>query len=725
MSMLIQRSCKWRSVLAFFMLLMLSVTAMADTLEQRQRADDLFAASRFKEALPIYEGLLDEAEGQDAVEIQKQIAYCCMRVYKRTRTVTEYLKLAEMDDVDAVNKSAAYKNAGYGLRLQGKYEASLPIYDKAINTEGADPTTVSESWLSKGHAFNKLNRSDEAAAAYRSGADVKDAHWVTRMTNLVALGTLHQNAENYKQAEAAFKEAIVLGPNHHYGHVAKNRLIECQVAQKGSDAFYIDPYVTHLTEDGADIYWISRHDASQGRATVTRSDGQNPQDTRVIPATRSDMKGNTAFRQTAAVSGLEAATQYTYTIECDGEVRTGTFYTAPTEPQPVRFAVLGDTQGGHARHARVAESIAEFNPRFVLHVGDCVERGDRWDEWKVQLFDPGMPYLRKSGFWPARGNHDGGAYYDTFFGREDRMYEDFRFGSVHVFVMDSYSSTGGSLREEQLAWLDESMGNSDARWKVVALHHPMVHTPATEPLFGTEDFLPMLEKHGADIVLTGHYHIYQRLLPMGPKGSKPVVHITTGGGGGNMGSRTPSPLIVHDYMDIHHLRFLVDGDTLEMKAVTPEGALIDEMTLEKIGDNYQPEVMARQVDTPLGQKARLLYHLLSHVNARISDLEATFTDIPEPGQPVTLTLVRNLLDDEKIPADSKLIISSPDGAAWQIEEQTLDISNNQWTFTAIAPEKPYVEDVRLLPQFEATLNLQVGDYNFEPDTFKLMVTRAE
>src|SRR5690606_3856947 len=118
--------------------------------------------------------------------------------------------------------------------------------------------TVSNAWMSKGHGFNKLNRPDDAMACYRNGADVTEAHFVTRMSNLVALGSMHQNAENYREAEAVFKEAIVLGPNHHYGHVAKNRLIECQTAQHGSDAFYIDPYVTHLTEDGADIYWISR-----------------------------------------------------------------------------------------------------------------------------------------------------------------------------------------------------------------------------------------------------------------------------------------------------------------------------------------------------------------------------------------------------------------------------------------------------------------------------------
>ncbi|MFW6060313.1 MAG: metallophosphoesterase family protein, partial [Phycisphaeraceae bacterium] len=360
-----------------------------------------------------------------------------------------------------------------------------------------------------------------------------------------------------------------------------------------------------------------------------------------------------------------------------------------------------------------------------MHVGDCVERGQRWDEWKVQLFDPGRPYLAKGPIYPARGNHDGGPYFRTLFDRDADLFTDFRFGDVHVFVMDSQSSTGGARRTQQLEWLETGLASSDARWKIVTLHHPMVHSPATEPLFGVDDFLNIVTEQEADFVLTGHYHVYQRLLPIGLEDKKPVLHVTTGGGGGNMGSRTMSPLIVTDSMKHHHLRFTVDGDKLEMIALLNDGTEIDRYTLIKTADNqYQPEVMQRSVPLALAQHVRLFYHYLTQPNVRLDEYGAALidADAAEPGARVTLRLNRHLLDAEKIPADAALLLRPIDGEPWTLDAQTLDILADEWTFTATAPDDLAIDEGgKVRPSLRMHVVLRVGEFEFEPEPVDVIV----
>ena len=99
---------------------------------------------------------------------------------------------------------------------------------------------------------------------------------------------------------------------------------------------------------------------------------------------------------------------------------------------------------------------------------------------------------------------------------------------VEVFVLDSNTLGADQTRLEdgydaaQLEWLDRALRESAARWKVVAMHHP-IHSPSRRLfwIFGRRgpdvrlraQLEPRFVEHGVDIVFQGHQHLYARLRP--------------------------------------------------------------------------------------------------------------------------------------------------------------------------------------------------------------------
>ena len=111
---------------------------------------------------------------------------------------------------------------------------------------------------------------------------------------------------------------------------------------------------------------------------------------------------------------------------------------------------------------------------------------------------------------------------------------------VDVFVLDSNTLGEAQVRidagadDAQLAWLDAELAASTARWRVIAMHHPM-YSPSRRRfwIFGRRgpdlrlraQLEPLLVSHGVDIVFQGHQHLYARLRPQ-----LGVRYIVTGGG---------------------------------------------------------------------------------------------------------------------------------------------------------------------------------------------------
>ena len=195
---------------------------------------------------------------------------------------------------------------------------------------------------------------------------------------------------------------------------------------------------------------------------------------------------------------------------------------------PVRFAVIGDYGSDSSGEAAVADLVKSWNPDFVITVGD-----NNYPDGAEATIDPHIgqyyhdfiyPYTGAYGsgattnrFFPSLGNHDWHApdalpYLNYFTLPGNERYYDFTWGVVHLFAIDSDSNEpdGISSSSTQATWLQSKLAASTSCWQLIYFHHPPFSsgahhgsTPALQWPFQT---------WGADAVLTGHDHEYERIV---------------------------------------------------------------------------------------------------------------------------------------------------------------------------------------------------------------------
>ena len=209
-------------------------------------------------------------------------------------------------------------------------------------------------------------------------------------------------------------------------------------------------------------------------------------------------------------------------------------------PQNVRFAVIGDYGSGKEAEADVAKLVKSWEPEFIITTGDNNYpdgEAETIDEHIGQFFHEFIaPYQGSFGegaqenlFFPSLGNHDWhspGAepYLDYFALPGNERYYDFTWGPVHFFALDSDSREpdGVGRSSQQAAWLQSRLAASTSTWKVVYFHH----APFSSGVHGPVDWMqwPFAE-WGADIVLSGHDHTYERIFKDG------ILYFVNGLGG--------------------------------------------------------------------------------------------------------------------------------------------------------------------------------------------------
>lgn len=236
---------------------------------------------------------------------------------------------------------------------------------------------------------------------------------------------------------------------------------------------------------------------------------------------------------------------------------------------------IGDSGVPLDRTAAAMAAITAEEPYDVLWLlGDNVyPSGDpaRLDEI---VFTPFAPVLDAGADLLAiLGNHDvsrgRGDEQLTALGMESRWWQR-RYGDVLLIGLDS-NDTGN---EQQRAWLEQTLRDTDARWKIVGLHHP----PYSSGYQGSnrasrEVFAPLFERYGVQLVLSGHDHDYQRSVPIGG-----VTYIVTGAGAGTR--RTgEADFTAAAWATYHFTDIAVFADRIEVRAVDQEQRVFDEVTL--------------------------------------------------------------------------------------------------------------------------------------------------
>lgn len=297
--------------------------------------------------------------------------------------------------------------------------------------------------------------------------------------------------------------------------------------------------------------------------------------------------GQQVYAYHARIAQLRDDTAYLYGAVHDGAAAEfGTFRTAPRGRARFTFTSFGDQatptaarkyvppEGvkvgnsptvyvndnlGSPAAADTVLGVERVQPLFHLLNGDLCYANiaeDRvrtwWDFWENNSRS-----ARKRPWMPAAGNHEnefgngpiGYQAYQTYFllpyadGQTDTtrgLWYSFTVGSVRVISLANddvvYQDGGNSYvrgysEGAQKAWLEKELaaarGDRDIDWIVVCMHQVAIST--VDKFNGADlgirqEWVPLFDKYGVDLVVCGHEHHYERSHPI--RGAEPNLTLT-------------------------------------------------------------------------------------------------------------------------------------------------------------------------------------------------------
>jgi len=360
------------------------------------------------------------------------------------------------------------------------------------------------------------------------------------------------------------------------------------------------------------VSWHTLQAVNQPRIVIGRLDGSLERLVAADGSSYLDAKsGQTVYAYHAQVSRLRADTDYLYGALHDGaEPAFGTVRTAPRGRASLTFTSFGDqgtpTLGkkytppagvtipnppfvndnlGSPAAGDTTLGVERVQPLFHLFNGDlCYANlaNDRvrtwWDFWENNSRS-----ARNRPWMPSAGNHEnelgngaiGYQAYQTYFavpaasGQTDvtrGLWYSFTAGSVRVISIANddvvYQDGGNSYVRgyssgAQKAWLESELASArrdhDIDWVVVCMHQVAISTADKfngADLGIRQEWVPLFDKYGVDLVVCGHEHHYERSHPIRGQESnatltpvaadtatdvvdtsKGTVHMVLGGGG--------------------------------------------------------------------------------------------------------------------------------------------------------------------------------------------------
>ncbi len=295
--------------------------------------------------------------------------------------------------------------------------------------------------------------------------------------------------------------------------------------------------------------------------------------------------GQSVYVHSARFQQLHPDSEYMYAAVHDGATpEPGSFRTGPRGRAPFTFTSFGDqgtpTLGklNGPRPAKITGPLQYLNdnlgspyandvttavervaPLFHLVNGDLcyanlsTDRLRTWSDW----FDMTTRSARFRPWMPAAGNHEnergngpiGFGAYQTYFTvpgnggdpETNGLWYAFTVGSVRVVSLNNddvcyqdggnsyvHGYSGGAQRRWLEAELAASRNNRNIDWIVVVMHQVVVST-ADHPGNGADlgirqEWVPLFDQYGVDLVLCGHEHHYERSHPI--RGQQPTDTLT-------------------------------------------------------------------------------------------------------------------------------------------------------------------------------------------------------
>ena len=342
------------------------------------------------------------------------------------------------------------------------------------------------------------------------------------------------------------------------------------------------PYVQQPAPGAMAVMWTSGK-AAKGGLVVTDADG----------APVAEREGPAGLRHAFTLSDLVPGRRYRWTAREDGgAVGSGTFQANPgPDMKKIRFAAYGDCGRGTRAQFEVARRMAAWKPAFAIVAGDVVYPNGEARHYGPRFLAPYHQMMREAVIYPALGNHDyrsgdGQPLLDFFEvprakPADTERYYAFTWGHLQVFALDTNQDLEPG--SPQTTWLAKALAASQATWKVAFFHHP----PYSSGEHGSsmhvrEAWEPLFERHDVQLVVSGHDHHYERMVPQEAfvKDGVPTQHVLTGGGGAGLRSVERADFTAFATARHHFVGVTIDDRTLSLEAIDNRGAVFDRWRYE-------------------------------------------------------------------------------------------------------------------------------------------------
>jgi len=289
-----------------------------------------------------------------------------------------------------------------------------------------------------------------------------------------------------------------------------------------------------------------------------------------------------------------------------------------------RFAAIGDYgaatvgAGPAAAEESVADRLISFDPNFIITLGDNnYEDGssNTIDDNVGQFFSDYIGNYQgqygggalENRFFPSPGNHDWGLgnlngylNYFTLPGRgtnssgNERYYR-YSWGNVDFFVIDSDSneSDGNTPSSTQGQWLKTGLTGSNATFKIVYFHHAPYGSDTSHAIGENSNMRWPFKNWGADLVLAGHLHLYERTVING------LTYITCGSGGRSLrlGGALDIGSQIRYSQDYGFMLVDVSSTEMQVRFINKDGDMIDKTVIK--AKDVSTTVSARSYQTPV------------------------------------------------------------------------------------------------------------------------------
>jgi hypothetical protein len=194
----------------------------------------------------------------------------------------------------------------------------------------------------------------------------------------------------------------------------------------------------------------------------------------------------------------------------------------------------GTSRGAPCKQMETSELLVQARPAAVLSLGDNQYESGEFQDFQ-RYYDPSWGRLKPI-TRPAPGNHDyattgARGYFDYFAGvgrqtsevtgaRSEGWYS-FNVGTWHIISLNSNCSAAGGCgaNSRQVAWLrQELQARRGVTCTLAFWHHPRFGSGQSRDDRTYQPFWEVLYEFGADVVLAGHEHSYERFAPQTPTG---------------------------------------------------------------------------------------------------------------------------------------------------------------------------------------------------------------